>query len=75
MSSLATDNALRKIAATEFAALVVSAEAPSLPTGDPLKLRLDLHGDVGEQRLGIGKLGEVYPGSLICAAASLSVKL
>jgi len=39
---LATYNALRKIAATEFADVVVSAQVLSLPTGDPLKLRLDL---------------------------------
>lgn len=42
MSSLATYTALRKIAAAEFADLVVSAQVLSLPTGDPLKLRLDL---------------------------------
>jgi len=42
MSSLTTYNALGEIAAAEFADIVVSAQVLCLPTGDPLKLRLDL---------------------------------
>lgn len=42
MSNWTIYNALRDLAATEFADVVVSAQVLSLPTGDPLKLRLDL---------------------------------
>lgn len=42
MPSWTIYNALRKIAVTEFADVVVSAQVLSLLTGDPLKLRLDL---------------------------------
>jgi hypothetical protein len=45
MSSLATYNALREIATAEFADLVVNAQILCLPTGDPLKLRLNLVDD------------------------------
>ena len=34
--------ALRAVALSEFADIVVSARVISLPTGDPLKLRLDI---------------------------------
>ena len=38
----ATYRALRVIALTEFADVIVSARIVALPTGDPLKLRLDV---------------------------------
>jgi len=37
-----TCRALRAIALTEFADVIVSARIVALPTGDPLKLRLDV---------------------------------
>lgn len=42
MPILAIYGALRTIALNEFADVVVSAQIVSLPTGDPLKLRLDI---------------------------------
>ncbi|MEA3396833.1 MAG: DUF6516 family protein [Chloroflexota bacterium] len=42
MPILAIYRALRTIALDEFADVVVSAQVLSLPTGDPLKLRLDV---------------------------------
>jgi hypothetical protein len=42
MSNWTIYNALREIAAAEFADVIVGAQVLSLPTGDPLKLRLDL---------------------------------
>lgn len=42
MPILAIYRALRTIALSEFADVVVSAQIVSLPTGDPLKLRLDI---------------------------------
>jgi hypothetical protein len=38
----ATYRALRTVALTEFADVIVSARIVALPTGDPLKLRLDV---------------------------------
>ena len=42
MAISATYSTLRTIALTEFADVVVSARIVALPTGDPLKLRLDI---------------------------------
>jgi len=42
MPILTIYRALREIALNEFADVVVSAQIVSLPTGDPLKLRLDI---------------------------------
>jgi hypothetical protein len=42
MPILTTYRALRTIVLDEFADVVVSARVVSLPTGDPLKLRLDI---------------------------------
>ena len=42
MLILTTYRALRTIALDEFADVVVNARIVSLPTGDPLKLRLDI---------------------------------
>jgi hypothetical protein len=42
MPILATYRALGMIALNEFADVVVHARIISLPTGDPLKLRLDI---------------------------------
>jgi len=42
MPILTTYRALRTIALDEFADVTVSAQIVSLPTGDPLKLRLDI---------------------------------
>ncbi len=42
MPILTIYRALRTIALNEFGDLVVSAQIVSLPTGDPLKLRLDI---------------------------------
>jgi hypothetical protein len=42
MPILAIYRALRTVALNEFADVVVSAQIVSLPTGDPLKLRLDI---------------------------------
>ena len=45
MPILTTYRALRTIALNEFADVVVNARIVSLPTGDPLKLRLDIVDD------------------------------
>jgi hypothetical protein len=45
MPILTTYRALRTIALNEFADVVVNAQIVSLPTGDPLKLRLDIVDD------------------------------
>ena len=42
MRILQTYRALKRIALSEFGDIVVSAEVMALPTGDPLKLRLDI---------------------------------
>ena len=42
MTILTTYEALRTIALSEFADVVVNAQIVTLPTGDPLKLRLDI---------------------------------
>ncbi len=42
MPTLTIYRTLRTIALNEFADLVVNAQIVSLPTGDPLKLRLDI---------------------------------
>jgi len=42
MTILTTYEALRIIALSEFADVVVKAQIVTLPTGDPLKLRLDI---------------------------------
>lgn len=42
MTILTTYEALRRIALNEFADVVVNARIITLPTGDPLKLRLDI---------------------------------
>jgi hypothetical protein len=42
MTILTTYEALKTIALNEFADVVVNAQIVTLPTGDPLKLRLDI---------------------------------
>ena len=42
MRILQTYRALKRIALREFGDIVVSAEVVALPTGDPLKLRLEI---------------------------------
>ncbi len=42
MAILTTYKALETVALNEFADVVVNAQIVSLPTGDPLKLRLDI---------------------------------
>ena len=42
MPILTIYRALRRIALSEFADVVVNARIVSLPAGDPLKLRLDI---------------------------------
>ncbi len=42
MRILQTYRALKRIALSEFGDIVVSAEVVALPTGDPLKLRLEI---------------------------------